>query len=63
MTPSNDPIPLDPDIAEWVMDLDANAREMFEERAGIREYEGGLSRSDAESEARQDVLRWLRLQI
>jgi hypothetical protein len=63
VTPSNDPIPLDPDIAEWVMDLDANAREMFEERAGIREYEGGLSRSDAESEARQDVLRWLRLQI
>ena len=63
MAHSNHPIPLDPDIAEWVMGLDANARELFEERAGIREYEGGLSRADAESEARQDVLRWLSQQI
>ena len=53
------PIPLDPDIADWVTTLDENARELFEERAGIRQYEGGLSRLDAESEARDDVLRWL----
>lgn len=55
----NHPIPLDPEIAEWVTTLDANTREQFEERAGIREYEGGLSRQEAESEARNDVLRYL----
>ena len=59
MTPSNHPIPLDPDIAEWVAGLDVNARELFEERAGIREYDGGLPRGEAEYEARNDVLRWL----
>ncbi len=53
------PLPLDADIATWVQTLDENAREFFEERAGIREYEGGLSRPEAESEARNDVLRWL----
>ncbi|MGZ4954421.1 MAG: hypothetical protein ACXV8Q_04840 [Methylobacter sp.] len=55
----NHPIPRDPDIAAWVISLDANARELFEERAGIREYEGGLSRQEAEAEARNDVLRCL----
>jgi hypothetical protein len=53
------PLPRDPEIAAWVISLDANARELFEERAGIREYEGGLSRQEAEAEARNDVLRWL----
>lgn len=52
-------IPIDPDIAAWVLSLDANARELFEERAAIRQYDGGLSRAEAESEARNDVLRWL----
>ncbi len=60
MNPSNHPIPIDPEIAAWVMGLDENVREFFEERAGIRQYEGGLSRSTAESEARNDVLRWLK---
>jgi hypothetical protein len=55
----NHPLPTDPEIAAWVISLDANARELFEERAGIREYEGGLSRQEAEAEARNDVLRWL----
>lgn len=55
----NHPIPLDPEIAEWVTTLDANTRELFEERAGIREYEGSLSRQEAESEARNEVLRYL----
>ena len=50
--------PLDPDIAEWVKTLGGNARELFEERAGIREYEGGLSRREAELAAKDDVLRW-----
>ena len=59
MNKPNYPIPLDQVIADWVISLDDNAREFFEERAGIREYEGGLSRWEAESEARNDVLRWL----
>ena len=53
------PTPIDPDIAAWVTTLDVNTRELFEERAGIREYDGGLSRREAESEARNDVLRYL----
>lgn len=52
-------IPIDPDIAEWVISLDDNMRELFEERAGIREHDGGLSRREAETEARNDVLRHL----
>jgi hypothetical protein len=59
MNAENYPEPLDPDIAEWAKTLEENAREHFEERAAIREYEGGLSRREAESEARNDVLRWL----
>ena len=55
----NHPIPLDPEIAAWVTTLDVNTRELFEERAGIREHDGGLSRQEAETEARNDVLRYL----
>lgn len=54
------PVPLDPVIAEWIAALDDDAREFFHERAGIREFDGGLSRLDAESAAREDVERWLR---
>ena len=32
-------------------------REAFEERAAIMEYDGGLSRRDAEREARKATLR------
>jgi hypothetical protein len=56
---SDYPIPLDPDIARWAASLDDNAREFFNERAGIREFEGGLSREEAELEAMSDVLHWL----
>jgi hypothetical protein len=59
MEESDDPIPLDPDIARWAASLDANAREFFNERAGIREYDGGLPREEAELEAMNDVLHWL----
>ena len=52
------PIPEDPRIADWVAGLDDELRELFEERAAIREYEGGLTRIDAEREAKADVLRW-----
>ena len=56
MNSANYPTPLDPDIADWVTTLDENARELFEERAAIRQYDGGLSRLEAEAEARNDVL-------
>jgi hypothetical protein len=59
MSSPNYPIPVDPDIANWVATLNDDARELFEERAAIREYDGGLSRQDAEAKARADVLRWL----
>jgi hypothetical protein len=53
------PVPLDPGIARWAASLDEDARELFNERAGIREFDGGMPRQEAESEAQQDVLRWL----
>jgi hypothetical protein len=56
---SDYPTPLAPDIARWVASLDDNAREFFNERAGIREFEGGLPREEAELEAMNDVLHWL----
>jgi hypothetical protein len=40
-------------LAEWLETLDADAREYFEERAAILEFDGGLSRSDAEIEAQR----------
>lgn len=38
-------------LADWIATLDADAREFFEERAAILEYEAGLSRPDAEARA------------
>jgi hypothetical protein len=42
-------------IAQWLTTLDAHTCERFEERVGIREYEGGLSRQEAELAAYHDV--------
>ena len=42
------PEPLSPDVAAFVETLDSDAREYFEERAGIAEFEAGMSRADAE---------------
>lgn len=44
--------PLSPSVAHWVERLDANAREFFEERAAIYEFDGGMSRHDAEVAAK-----------
>jgi hypothetical protein len=33
------------------------ARDLFEERAGIREYDGGQDRAEAEAEARHEAIR------
>ncbi len=40
-------------LAEWLETLDDDAREYFEERAAILEFDGGLSRFDAEIEAQK----------
>ena len=40
-------------LTEWLETLDDDAREYFEERAAILEFDGGLSRSDAEREAQK----------
>ncbi len=52
-------VPLDVEIAAWLNTLDESGVELFHERAGIREFDGGLSRFDAEAAAQGDVLRWL----
>ena len=48
MNPNPHPEPLSPDVAKFVKGLDSNAREYFEERAGIAEFEAGMSRAEAE---------------
>ena len=48
--------PLDPALAQQVERLSEAERETFEERAGIRQYLGGLDRQTAEKLAWQDVL-------
>ena len=49
--------PTDAIVADIVSKLDDNLREDFEERAGIIEFDGKLSRGHAECLALLDVLR------
>ena len=42
------PEPLSLDVRQFVATFHSNAREYFEERAGIAEFEAGMSRADAE---------------
>ena len=44
-------------VADLVSRLDESLREAFEERAAIREFDGGLSRDMAEALALLDVIR------
>ncbi len=48
--------PTDPTVAELVDLLDDNLAEMFQERAAVREYDGGHSRAHAEALGLLDVL-------
>ena len=48
MNPNNHPEPLNLDVRQFVETLDIDAREYFEERAGIAEFEAGMSRPEAE---------------
>ncbi len=47
--------PLDPAVAIWAENLDADAREYFEERAAIREFDGLQPRGQAEAEAKKET--------
>ncbi len=49
--------PTDEIVADLVSKLDANLVEAFEERASIREFDGGLNRELAEALALLDVIR------
>lgn len=51
--------PLDRNLAKRVNALDEDAREFFEERAGILEYEAGYPRSKAEALAWEEVRNYL----
>ena len=53
----NHPIPKDAIVIEMVNRLGADAREAFEERAAIIEYDGQLPRAHAECLALLEVLR------
>jgi hypothetical protein len=47
------------ELDAWVASLDANANEFFQERAGILEFDAGLSRLEAERAAYRQTLDWL----
>lgn len=51
MAGSNYLQPLDPEVAKAVAQLDESARDAFEERAAILEFDAGLPRIDAERQA------------
>ncbi len=46
-----------PVAKQFVLQLNAEQREYFEERAAIYEFEGGLYREDAELKATEAVLK------
>ena len=50
---------LDPEVAAAVDALDGDAREFFEERAGIIEYDGGIPRIEAEEAALEQTRAWM----
>ncbi|WP_295391723.1 hypothetical protein [uncultured Thiodictyon sp.] len=59
MDRSPHPTPCDPQVAAFVAGLDEDALEWFEERAAIIEFDGGLTRVDAESQAHAQTLAYL----
>lgn len=48
--------PIDPTVAELVNLLDDDLAELFQERAAVREYDGGHARGHAEALALLDVV-------
>ena len=60
MIEDDEPAPPDPDpeMTDEEPALSELEREAFEERAAIMEYDGGLSRAEAESRAMAEVIRF-----
>jgi hypothetical protein len=54
---------LDPMLARLVTGLDEDAREYFEERAGILEFDGGHPRQKAERMAWEETQLYIRRRI
>jgi hypothetical protein len=50
--------PIDADVAHAVAQLTRGQREFFEERAGILEFESGLTTAEAEREALAQTRRY-----
>lgn len=51
--------PLNPQIAQWLAELDEDANEFFQERAAVREHLGGFSREEAENLAWAETQRYV----
>ena len=51
--------PLDPSLATKFYALDKTAQEFFQERAAIRQFDGGQSRLEAEAAAWEDTMHFL----
>ena len=49
--------PIHPQAKQFVLNLNPEQREFFEERAAIYEFEGGFSRSTSEVKAIEAVLK------
>lgn len=56
------PEPLSQDLRQFVETLNIDAREYFEERAGIAEFEADMSRAEAEKFAMELTLDHFNLQ-
>lgn len=54
------PVTVEPDPAIGPDDLPAYWREHYEERAAVREYDGGQAREHAEAEALRETLEAMR---
>lgn len=50
-------LPIHPQAKKFVLLLNSEQREFFEERAAIYEFEGGYSRSSSEQKAIEAVLK------
>ena len=51
--------PLNPLLAQWLAELDEDAMEFFQERAGVREHMGGFTREKAENLAWAETQRYV----
>ncbi len=51
--------PLNPQLAQWLAELDDDANEFFQERAAVREHMGGFSRGEAENLAWAETQRYV----